>query len=342
MKTAANGIAIPIPGRLNILIALGAFGVALALLAGAARFTAWWQVGLCAMGFAFVGNTIFSLLHESVHRIFHPNKKVNDFFGQLCALFFPTGFFFQRAFHLGHHRRNRTDVEMFDMYYPDDSRLLKFAQLYTVLLGFYWTAAPFGGILYLISPRILDGTLFRSQHKYMKPMSMEAMLSGLDHVNRSRVRWELLATLIFQLGIIFILGVGFKAWLICYWAFAFLWGSLQYADHAWSVRDIRKGAWNLKVNKVVQFIFLNYHHHLAHHEHPYVPWIHLHKFVDFAIERPTHFKIWLKMWAGPKLTTERNPQDLSPDFEQVLYQGWTSDKSDDNKTPRAEGLPLRQ
>lgn len=324
MKTTHGGIPIPIPGRLNILISLAAFSFALACLYGASVFTEWWQVALCAVGFAFVGNTIFSLLHEAVHRIFYPNLRVNDIFGQLCAMFFPTGFFFQRAFHLGHHRRNRTDVEMFDMYYPDDSRFLKFVQLYTVLLGFYWTAAPLGGIFYLISPKILDTALFRNQNKYIKPMSMDAMLSGLDKIDSSRVRWELLVTLLFQLGIIFILGVSLKAWFICYWSFAVLWGSLQYADHAWSVRDIRKGAWNLKVNKLVQFIFLNYHHHLAHHEYPYVPWIHLHKFVDYTAERPSHLKIWLKMWKGPTLTTERSPQNLPADFEKVLYQGLNS------------------
>ena len=323
MKTAANGVLIPIPGKLNIVIATHTYAAAIALLYGATVLPEWWQTALCAIGFAFLGNTMFSLLHESVHRLFHADKKINDLFGQFSAMFFPTGFFFQRAFHLGHHRRNRTDVEMFDMYYPTDSRFLKFVQLYTVLLGFYWTAAPFGGILYLISPRILDGTLFRSQHKYMKPMSMDAMLSGLENVDQARVRWELLATFLFQLALIFVLGISFKAWIICYWSFAMLWGSLQYADHAWSKRDIRNGAWNLKVNKFVQYIFLNYHHHLAHHQYPYVPWIHLHKFVDFSAERPSHFSIWLKMWLGPTLTTEASPEQLSQDFEKALYQGPT-------------------
>lgn len=321
MHKVYNGIAIPIPGRLNISICLAAIAIAVGTLIVASRTESLWILGLCAVVFALIGNTLFSLLHEAVHRIFHKNTKVNDFFGQLCAMMFPTGFVFQRAFHLGHHRRNRTDVEMFDMYYPHDSRILKFAQLYTILLGFYWTAAPIGGLLYLISPKILEGGVFRSQNKYVKPMSMDAMLSGLDNVKSSRVRWELLFTLIFQLSLFLILGVSLKAWLVCYWAFALLWGSIQYADHAWSERDIRNGAWNLKVNKFVQYIFLNYHHHLAHHQHPFVPWIHLHKFVDFKAERPSHFRIWLKLWKGPTLTTEKNPDDLPADFQKKLYQG---------------------
>ena len=83
-----------------------------------------------------------------------------------------------------------------------------------------------------------------------------------------------------QVAIFLLLNLNFASWLLCYWSFAVLWGSLQYADHAWSIRDIRNGAWNLKVNSVIHWVFLHYHHHLAHHQHPYIPWIHLHKFVN--------------------------------------------------------------
>lgn len=321
MKTSPQGIAIPIPTKLNIVIAAASFALIISALKMASLAESTWGLALWAVVFALLNNTIFSLLHESVHRTFHPSKTINDVFGQACALFFPTGFLFQRAFHLGHHRRNRTDVEMFDMYYPTDNYFLKFVQLYTVLLGFYWTSAPIGGILYMIYPKILQTRLFRSKDPRMQAMSMDAMISGLDHVDEKRTRLELLVTLLFQVGLFVVLGISFKAWLVCYWSFAVLWGSLQYADHAGSVRDIRNGAWNLRVNKFVQYIFLNYHHHLAHHQNPYVPWIHLHKFVDFSKERPSHFKIWLKLWKGPVLTTEKAPQKLSQDFEKIIYKG---------------------
>ena len=311
----------PIPGSLNIAIAVLSFILATGFLYGATMSTEWWQILLFAIGFALVNNTIFSLLHECAHRVFYPSRRVNDWFGRFCAMFFPTGFLFQRAFHLGHHRRNRTDVEMFDMYYPTDSKFLKFGQLYTILLGVYWTAAPLGGVLFLLSPKILSGGVFRSKNKYLKPMSMEAMLSGLDKVESNTIRWELLLTLVFQLSLFFLLGISFKAWISCYWTFALLWGSVQYADHAWSARDIRKGAWNLRVNKIVQLIFLNYHHHLAHHENPNVPWIHLPKYVDFQAYRPSHFGMWLRLWKGPTLTQETNPQALPKEFEQALYNG---------------------
>lgn len=326
MKTSPQGLPIPIYGRLNICIAFFAFGICLTALVMASHAETVYGLAFWAVLFALFNNTIFSLLHEAVHLNFHPSRRINRFFGQLCALFFPTGFQFQRAFHLGHHRRNRTDVEMFDLYYPGDNYFLKFVQLYTILLGFYWTSAPIGGFLYLISPKILQLPVFRSQKPEMQAMSMDAMLSGLDHVNPSMVRRELLFTLLFQLSLFFVLGLSFKAWIVCYWSFALLWGSLQYADHAGSVRDIRNGAWNLKVNKVVQYIFLNYHHHLAHHQYPYVPWVHLAKFVDFSAPRPSHLQIWLSLWKGPRLTEEKSPQKLSDEFERTLYQGLTTEE----------------
>ena len=53
------------------------------------------------------------------------------------------------------------------------------------------------------------------------------------------------------------------------------WGGLQYADHAWSERDIKNGAWNLAVPKWMQAVFLNYHYHKVHHQHPRTPWVNL-------------------------------------------------------------------
>lgn len=310
---------ITIPGTVNIFIALLAYSVAILCFWFAARAQVWWQYLIAAVAFSYVGNTIFSLLHESVHRTFHVDRRLNDFFGVLSAIFFPTGFTLQRAFHLGHHRRNRTDVEMFDMYYPSDSRLLKFLQLYTILLGFYWTSAPIAGLAYLFCPWLLNVPLLRSPDPRVQRMSADAMLSGIETVNPWRARAELLCTLAFHVALAQVLGLSFWKWLGCYWAFAINWGSLQYADHAWTKRDIRHGAWNLRVNPVVHWIFLHYHHHKAHHQHPQVSWIHLHKFVDFTEERPSHFEIWARMWKGPTPTEEPRPAALDETFEAALY-----------------------
>lgn len=293
-----------IPGRLNLALTAAAVPAALGLLWFASHTDSWaWRLG-AAFAFSFVNNTIFSLLHEAVHGIFHPHRAVNDAFGRLTAAFFPTGFTFQRVCHLGHHRRNRTDVELFDYFLPDDNRPLKAFQWYGILTGVYWLLPPLACVAYLVAPGLFRGSLFRSGAA--RQMSAEAMLSGFESAPEGRIRLEILFSLAVQATMFWALDLSLAGWLTCYAAFALNWSSLQYADHAWSVRDVHDGAWNLRVSRVVQYLFLNYHHHRAHHQHPSVPWLHLSKYVDFTEERPSFLKIYLKMWRGPRPWPEEN------------------------------------
>jgi len=297
---AAKG-ASPIPGTLNLGLLLAAGGVAGWLLHLASHGTAWWQVALAMLGFSFINNTIFSLLHEAVHGIFHPNRAVNEWAGRAAAAFFPTALTFQRIFHLRHHRHNRTEVEQFDYLRPTDSRFLKYAQWYAILTGLYWIASPLGILVYLVWPGAFRLKLLRAQDsRVAQQTAADAMLEGFDHAPVRRIRLEILFTLLAQALLIWLTQATWQGWLLCYAAFAVNWSSLQYADHAWSELDVRDGAWNLRVNKVVQYLFLNYHHHKAHHQHPEVPWLHLARHVDFNEPRPSFLKIWLSMWRGPR------------------------------------------
>jgi len=65
------------------------------------------------------------------------------------------------------------------------------------------------------------------------------------------------------------------SWLICYWAFGLNWSSLQYTDHAWSPRDVREGAWNLRFWRITQAIFLNYISTSRIIASPTIPWTQL-------------------------------------------------------------------
>lgn len=291
----------PVPQRLNVVLSLAAWGACAGLLVAASRATAWPARLAAAVAFSFTANTVFSLLHESVHGVFSRSRRVNDLFGTVSAAFFPTGFSFQRVCHLGHHRRNRTDAEIFEMVRPGDSRVLKTLQLYGILTGLYWFLPPLGSLLYLASPRLLTGGLFRSRDSRLWGTSgADAMLSGFDaDVPAARIRLEVLFSFAFQAALFLGLGLSLAGWAACYAAFALNWSSLQYADHAFSVRDVVNGAWNLRVNPLTRALFLNYHHHLAHHQHPEVAWIHLGRLVDPARPRPTFWSVYLRMWRGP-------------------------------------------
>jgi fatty acid desaturase len=290
-----TGRAERIPGGLNLALTAIAVPAALSLLWIASHVSSWgWRIA-AALAFSYVNNTLFSLLHEAVHGILHPRRWINDALGRLLAASFPTGFTFQRLCHLGHHRRNRTDLELFDYVLPGESRALKAAQWYGILTGVYWLLPPLACLLYLACPWIL-----RLSGRIAKQTSAEAMLSGFADAPAGRIRLEILFSLCIQAAVIWALDLSLAGWLTCYAAFALNWSSLQYADHAWSVRDVHDGAWNLKVSRLVQYLFLNYHHHRAHHQHPGVPWLHLPKYVDFAEDRPSFLRLYLRMWRGPR------------------------------------------
>ena len=296
-RTAAR--AEPVPGRLNIALTAVSVSAAGALLWFASRTESWgWRLAV-AVAFSFVNNTIFSLLHESVHGIFHPRREVNEAFGRFLAAFFPTGLTFQRICHLGHHRRNRTDAELFDYVLPGESRALKAAQWYGILTGIYWLLPPLACLFYLFFPWLFRPGAFKGW-RAARQTSAEAMLSGFEGAPEGKMRLEILFSFAVQALMIWTLDLTLTGWLTCYAAFALNWSALQYADHAWSERDVHDGAWNLKVSRIVQYLFLNYHHHRAHHQHPNVPWLHLSRYVDFSEERPSFLRIYLRMWRGPR------------------------------------------
>ena len=290
-----------IPATLNILIAVGAGSAAAILLWTASHCESWFGVALCAVTFSFVGNTVFSCLHECVHGIFHENSRVNYLFGVLCAALFPTGFSLQRAAHLAHHRNNRTEHESFDYIRPGDNGLLKRVQWYGILSGLYWIVAVVGWLAYLLLPFLFRRrALIRPWSPVAEHTAGPAYARAFSAAPPVRARLELLFTVAFQIGLYRGLDLSLAGWLACYLAFGINWSALQYADHAFSPLDVVEGAWDLRVHPWVQALFLNYHLHLAHHRHPTLPWIHLPRYVDNGRHRPRFIWQYARMWLGPR------------------------------------------
>jgi fatty acid desaturase len=263
---------------------------------------------LCAALFSFICNTIFSLLHEAVHGHFHSNAKLNYFFGIICAAFYPTGFSLQRNFHLAHHKNNRTEKEQFDYLHQGDNKFFKYAQWYSILTGFYWVVALFGAILIMLVPEFLIESL--KKHKLALQTGAESMFSRLKEENYNRIRLEILFSFLFQTILFLLLKPTLLAYGLCYGFFAINWSSLQYADHAFSTLDSKEGAWNLRVSRFTQYLFLNYHSHKVHHINMNIPWLYLPKFVKPTEYRPWFINLYYEMWKGPKFMPQ-NDQEAS-------------------------------
>lgn len=309
MKTAEPNL------TLNILINISAILCSLAALFLASHSNTAVGLILAVVVFSYTNNTLFALLHEAVHRVYSTQAWPNEIAGVINGAMFPTGLTFQRICHLGHHLRNRTDHEMFDMYYPDDNLFLKRAQFYSILTGIYWITVPLGWLMYLIFP--WSYKLLKTENKTIKHTGAIMLHPFIDHPKKWRIRFELVFVIVFQWSVFVFLDLKFWPTFLCYWVFGLVWGSLQYADHAWSPRDVLKGAWNLKTNPITRAFFLNYHFHQVHHMNPKLPWNHLPRHVEAGSAQPSFWEVYLEMWKGPRAASAPSPKPIREVVERL-------------------------
>lgn len=297
--------AMPIPVALNIALVAGVFTAWFALLAAASHATAWWQVLIAGIAFSYLGLTNYFIFHEAAHDILHPSPRMNHLLGFISAALFPLPFSLARITHQNHHTRNRTDTEMFDLYYPTDNRLRKYVQWYGILLGFFWPIASFGSLIMACAPAWFRNLMIRA-----------AQTTG--GYNMSEVRGRVVnvirveAILIFAIFVaaFWLLGLKPLPTLFLYTCFAFNWSTRQYIAHAFAPRHIVEGTWNLRHVRVMSWLLLFSEYNLNHHRYPTVPWIHLPRLSPPDEKRLSYIYQYWRQWLGPRLATEPPPDPL--------------------------------
>ena len=258
---------------------------------------------LCGFLFAVVMVPVYSLIHEAEHGIINSNEAVNDFMGRWLSTLFIAPYTFFKHCHLKHHKKNRTDEEMWDLYYEHQDKLKRYGTLYGMMIGIGYFSMWLAVLLYAIAPGLIYTRFFYS-HK-----EVGGFLKGSDRKDKvTKSRWESIVVIIFQVTIFFILDLRFTSWLTLFAMHGFLWSSQNYVNHAFSPRDIINGAHNLKIPVWLKLIYLNFNLHLAHHQNPKIPWLHLPKFINSGKGRISFFRNYLRLWKGPRLTKELSPE----------------------------------
>jgi fatty acid desaturase len=290
----------PIPRRLNIVVATALVAGLGVMLWTAGRVSVSGCVLVLAPLWGILMNAVYSLIHEAEHNLFHPDRRVNDAAGVVLALLFPAPFHLLRQGHLGHHLRNRSDDEAFDVYFPGDNALWKHAQLYGILAGFYWVVVVLSSVIALARPSLLQPDRVR----FDRPTT--ALLESLNPRYARLIRLEALAIVALHGSLPWLLSVPLSHYVIVLYGFGLSWSGLQYVHHFGTVRDVRRGARNLKTWPLLDAVWLNHNYHLTHHMHPTVPWIHLPR-IPLGIEatRQSLLRAYVRMWQGPRLTTTR-------------------------------------
>ncbi|MEZ6034207.1 MAG: fatty acid desaturase [Planctomycetaceae bacterium] len=301
IKTPGNVQRFPIPATINLCIAavqvLGAFVIFYVT----SLASAWWQILALSSAFGLLGNSIYATIHEAEHGILHPTRWINDTVGVLLALLFPAPFHLIRQGHIGHHRRNRSDDEAFDLYFEGDRPWLKWLILYGILTGCYWILVAISNVVVAIAPSILNRRFF----EFDRPSV--AFMDSLNPGYRWMIQLEGMMACALHAIIVWSLEIPLLHYFLVYFGFGFSWSAMQYVHHFGTERHVLKGTRNVWLFAPIDFLWLNHNWHRAHHEQPTVPWIYLPTLsaeLD-ATDREFLLTQYVRMWRGPRKTHER-------------------------------------
>ncbi|HLX06365.1 MAG TPA: fatty acid desaturase [Thermoanaerobaculia bacterium] len=291
--------AFPIPARLNLGIAAVQLVLLCTILWAAGQVHGWGWVALLALAYGVTMNSGYAMLHEAEHNLLHPNPVINQTVGAVLALFFPAPFHLIRQGHLGHHIRNRSDDEAFDLYFEDENRFWKYLQLYGTLTGLFWVLILLTNFVVAFRPAII------APRRARRNRPTAAFLESLNPRYRRLVQLEAWAAILLHAAMIYCWRIPLPAYFAVLFGFGFIWSAMQYAHHYGTVRDVAKGALNLRTIGILDRAWLNHNWHLNHHQHPTVPWVYLPSLSGGGEERGSLVRAYLREWRGPRFSTER-------------------------------------
>jgi fatty acid desaturase len=294
-----------IPTIANALIVAGQLLALAASFVAAAHLRGMGAIALLAIAFGILMNSVYSIVHEAEHAMLLPNRRANEAVGVIMALFFPAPFHLLRQGHIGHHLRNRSDDEAFDLYFEGDNVIWKWLVWFGILTGLYYVLVVLSNAIAVFTPFILDRRHFKIDRHVTVDRASAAFLESFNPAYMRWIRLEGLAVIVLHTAIVWGLHIPIWHYVAMYASFGFMWSAMQYVHHYGTERHVTRGARNLWFFAPVDALWLNHNWHRAHHENPTVPWVHLPAIADDESRR-RGFLPWayLKMWKGPRRTAE--------------------------------------
>lgn len=289
-----------IPNRLNTCLTLAVTSALFGLLWLGARVEGW-ALALCVAAFTLVFQTQFALLHEAAHLKLHSDARWNRALGVACGLLFPISCSMLSITHWSHHLKNRSDLEMFDLYYPHESRPRKALAWYGMLLGLWYWVIPPCLVLLLVAPGV-----FR---RLSERLRIAEAIFHHEEISVARIRGELLLCAVALGGVTWLSGLSLGRLGLFYAVAGAVWSGTNYLEHSYAPRDVVHGAFNLRA-PLYGWVNLHRELDLNHHRWPDVPWIHLPALSSPEERRREYLPHYLSQWRGPRATVEPGPAPL--------------------------------
>jgi fatty acid desaturase len=287
-----------IPARLNLAIAAVQLVLLLLILRAAGLTQEWPAVLALSLAYGIVMNSAYAMLHEAEHNLLHPDRVINQTVGTVLAVFFPAPFHLIRQGHIGHHIRNRSDDEAFDLYFEGENRFWKYLQLYGTLTGMFWALIFATNLVVLVRPGIISARQARFDR------TTQAFAESLNPRYRRLIQFEAFVIVAAHATMVYAWHIPIANYLAVMFGFGFMWSAMQYAHHYGTVRDVQKGALNLRTFFLLDLVWLNHNWHLNHHMAPTVSWIYLPFLSEPDAPRGSLLRAYARMWRGPQLSHE--------------------------------------
>jgi fatty acid desaturase len=231
-----------------------------------------WAWMLVALG--LLTNPFWSLIHEAIHDLFHPNRRVNACFGRFLAILFGSPFRILRMSHLVHHKLNRLPVEGTEYYDSEKGSKAAAAPGYyfQIFIGLYLVEilSP----LYFFLPKLW---LAGFKRRYLRPNSVSALLmdNWLRPEALREIRVDGLLTMSWLTLGFYCYGHNWPLLLMTLLGRGFLISFLDNIYHYETpVGDVFY-AKNLQLAGPLPKMLLNFNFHGIHHVNPAIPWIQL-------------------------------------------------------------------
>lgn len=223
---------------------------------------------------ALLTNPFWSLLHESIHDLFYPQRGVNAFFGRLLSVLFGAPFRILRMSHLLHHKLNRLPIEGTEYYDRAKSTKPRAAPGYyfQIFLGLYLVEL-LSPLFFFLPRRWL--VWFTQRFIPAGGVSSFLMQNWLGAGSLREIRFDGLLTYLWLALAFLCYGEHWPLLAGLLLARGFLISFLDNVYHyATPVGNIFY-AKNLRLARPFNNLLLNFNLHGVHHVNPAIPWIDL-------------------------------------------------------------------
>jgi len=272
----------------------------------------WWALTLLLL--TALNNPFWSLIHEAIHDMLHPSRRINRAAGRLLAIFFGSPFLILRLSHLLHHKLNRSAIEATELYAPEKTSKARAAR------GYFWQILGGLYVLEFVSP-----LLFFLPRAVLRPMERR-YFSGADlagHLMKGLMRDEGIHEMrVDGLAIIILLAASAASY-GAYWPLlaavllvrAFLISFLDNVYHYGTPIDDTFYARNLSLPAVCSAGLLNFNLHGIHHRNPAIPWIGLPQvFRQQSMQfEDNYFSAAFRQFGGPRTRSEMSGSPAGKD-----------------------------